>query len=133
MSIDSYIVDFETVISSHSFVSSYSLTIDRKTRDIAYLSGTIEFRNGTVPDFKEFIESKGTLVDKYIYGYNHRKGSTIIFRYDNTPDPRARQLKTFPHHKHIKPDKLVESNSLIDLSAVLEEIEGIHSDSEDEQ
>jgi hypothetical protein len=131
LSIDRYIVDFETVISSHSFVSSYSLTIDRKTRDIAFLPGTIEFRNGTVLDFKEFSESKGTAVEKYVYGYNHRRGSTTIFRYDNSPDPRARQLMTFPHHKHVEPDKLVESNILIDLSAVLDEIEGIQTESEE--
>lgn len=131
MSIDSYIVDFETAISSHSFVSSYSFTIDRKTRDIAFLSVAIEFRNGTVLDFKEFIESKGATVEQYLYGYHHRRGSTIIFRYDNSPDPRARQLRTFPHHKHLPPDKLVDSDRLIDLPAVLEEIEGMHTESEE--
>ncbi len=55
MSIDKYIIDLEAVIFSHSFVSSYTLTIDRKTSDIAFLSGIIEFRNGTVLDFKEFV------------------------------------------------------------------------------
>jgi hypothetical protein len=80
LSIDRFIVDFETVIASYSFVSSYSLTIDRKTRDFAFLSGTIEFRNGTVPDFKEFIESKGNAIEKYLYGCNDRRGSTVIFR-----------------------------------------------------
>lgn len=128
MSIDGHIVDFETVISSHSFVSSYSFTIDRKTRDIAFLSGTIEFRNGTVLDFREFIESKGAAVEKYVYGYNHRRGSTTIFRYDNSLDQRAHQLKTSPHHKHVEADKLVESNILIDLSAILDEIEGIQTE-----
>ncbi len=131
MSIDSYIADFETVISTHSFVSSYSLTIDRKTRDITFLSETIEFRNGTVLDFKEFIESKGTAIEKYLYGYNHRLGSTLIFRYDNSPDPRARQIRTFPHHKHLPPDKLVDSDRLIDLPADLKEIEGLHTESEE--
>jgi hypothetical protein len=133
LSIDRYIVDFETVISSRSFVSSYSLTIDRKTRDIAFLSGTTEFRNGAVPEFKEFIKSKGIAVEKYLYGYSHRRGSTILFRNDNYPDPRARQLKTFPHHKHVEPNKLAESHSLVDLYAVQEEIEGLHVESEEEQ
>jgi len=131
LSIDRYIIEFETVISSHSFVASYSLTIDRKTRDIAFISGTIEFRNGTILDFKEFIESKGAVVDKYIYGYNHRRGNDVIFRYDNSPDPRARQLNTFPHHKHIGSDKLVESDRPINLSIVLDEIEGMHAELEE--
>lgn len=68
MSIDKYIVDIETAISSNASVSSYALTIDRKTRDIAFLSGLIELRNGTVLDFKEFIEYKGGSVERYIYG-----------------------------------------------------------------
>jgi hypothetical protein len=102
-----------------------------ETREIAFLSSTLELRNGTVLDFEEFIEGKGTVADKYVYGYNHRRGSTIMFRYDNSPDPRARQLKTFPHHKHVEQDKLVESNILIDLSAVLEEIEGIYTEAEE--
>lgn len=127
MSIDKYIIDIETAISIHSFVSSYSLTIDRKTRDIAFISGAIEFRNGTVLDFKEFIESKDDVVEKYLYGYNHRRGSDVLFRYDNSPDPRGRSLRTFPHHKHLPSGKLVESDSRIDLPAVLDEIEGMQS------
>ncbi len=124
MSIDKYLGALEARIASNSFVSSYTLTIDRKTHDIAFLSGIIEFRNGTALDFKEFIESKGQAVEKYLYGYNHRRAGTAIFRYDNSPDPRAKKLKTFPHHKHLQTGELVESGSQIDLSAVLDEIEG---------
>jgi len=131
LSIDRYVGDLETAISSHSFVSSYTLTIDRKTRDIAYLSGMIEFRNGTALDFKEFIESKGPIVEKYLYGYNHRLAGEVIFRYDNSPDPHARTLSTFPHHKHLQSGVLIESDNLIDLSAVLEEIEGTYSQKEE--
>jgi hypothetical protein len=55
-------------------------------------------------------------------------GAVQPFPHDNSPDPRTRQLKTFPHPKHVKPDKLVVSGILIDLSAVPEEIEGIHTE-----
>lgn len=127
MSIDKHIIDIETAVSIHSFVSSYSLAIDRKTRDIPIISGAIEFRNGTALDFKEFIESKGDAVEKYLYGYNHRRGSDVNFRYDNSPDPRGRSLKTFPHHKQLSSGKLVESDSRIDLPAVLDELEGMQS------
>jgi hypothetical protein len=131
LSIDRYIGDLETAIASHSFVSSYTLTIDRKTSDIAYLSGMIEFRNGTALDFKEFIESKGRLVEKYLYGYNHRLAGEVIFRYDNSPDPHAKTLATFPHHKHLQSGEIIESDGLIDLSAVLEEIEGAYAQEEE--
>lgn len=54
-------------------------------------------------------------------------GNDIIFRYDNSADPRGRSLKTFPHHKHLSSGKIVESDGQIDLAAVLDEIEGMHS------
>ena len=45
-----------------------------------------------------------------------------IDEYDNAPDLRAMELKSFPHHKHLKKDKLVES-AQITLYDVLKEIE----------
>ncbi|MBI5746919.1 MAG: hypothetical protein HZA13_07940 [Nitrospirae bacterium] len=44
MSIDDYIVQLESVIASSPAVSSYNITIDRKTNDIAFVSGVIELR-----------------------------------------------------------------------------------------
>jgi hypothetical protein len=40
-------------------------------------------------------------------------------------------MKTFPHRKHIGPDKLVGSDSPIDLSSVLDEIKGMHAELEE--
>lgn len=122
MSIDSYISELETLIASCSIMSSYTLTIDRKADDIAHLSGIIEFRNGTALDFKEFIESKGQTVEKYMYGYNYRQEGAVFFRYDNSPDPRAKKLNSFPHHKHLPAGDIVESRQ-VNLAGVLEEIE----------
>lgn len=123
MSIDDYIVRLESVIASSPIVSSYNITIDRKTNDIAYVSGVIELRDDTTIDFKEYIESKESGIGKYMYSYNYRTHSSIIFRYDNSPDPRAKKLETFPHHKHLKNDEIVESQQ-ISLADLLKEIEG---------
>ena len=124
LSIDNYVVKLESDINSSPVVSSYSITIDRKTNDIAFVSGTIEFRDGTTLDFKEFIEVKEGGIEKYMYAYNYRSHSTGVFRYDNSPDPRAKKLKSFPQHKHLKNDELVESQE-INLENVLKEIEEI--------
>ena len=123
MSINNYVVQLESVINSSPFVSSYNVTIDRKTNDIAFVSGTVEFRDGTTLDFKEFIENKESGIEKYMYAYNYRSHSTVIFRYDNSPDPRANKLETFPRHKHLKNDEIVGSQE-INLVDVLKEIEG---------
>ncbi|HLG29807.1 MAG TPA: DUF6516 family protein [Candidatus Brocadiales bacterium] len=125
MSIDDYIVQLESVIGSSPAVSSYNITIDRKTNDIAFVSGVIELRDDTTIDFKEYIESKESGIEKYMYSCNYRTHSSIIFRYDNSPDPRAKKLETFPHHKHLKNDEIVESQG-INLVDVLKEIEGIY-------
>lgn len=125
MSIDNYVVQLESVINSSPFVSSYNVSIDKKTNDVAFVSGAIELRDGTTLDFKEFIENKERGIEKYMYAYNYRSHSTVIFRYDNSPDPRAKKLETFPHHKHLRNDEIIESHET-NISDILKEIEGTY-------
>lgn len=124
MNINDYIAELEALINSSEIVSSYNLTIDRKTADIAFISGKIDFRNETTLDFKEFIEESEGNIEKYKYGYNYRRGPGSIFRYDNAHDPGARDIKTFPYHKHLNDGTIAES-SHIKLSDVISEIEGL--------
>lgn len=122
MSINEYIKNLESIINSLTITASYNLNIDRKTADIAFISGSIEFRNGSTLDFKEFVEDTDYGIEKYKYAYNFRISSENIFRYDNAPDPHATEIKTFPHHKHLKSGKIIESHA-VELTDVLEEIE----------
>lgn len=123
MNIDEYIVHIEHCLSTNAIVASYTLNIDRKTQEIVFLSGKIDCRDGSVMDFKEFIEETTEVgLVKYKYGYNYRRDDTVFFRYDNAPDPRARTLASFPHHKHTQYGEIIESCSL-SLAEVLEEIE----------
>lgn len=122
MSINEYIKNLESIINSLTITASYNLNIDKKTTDITFISGRIEFRNGSTLDFKEFVEDTGYGIEKYKYAYNFRISSENIFRYDNAPDPHATEIKTFPHHKHLKSGKIIESHA-VELSDVLEEIE----------
>lgn len=124
MSISDYFSKLESTINSFSFVVAYRLNIDRKTDDFAFISGRIEFRNDFILDFKEFIENTEHGIEKYKYAYNLRIKLNTIFRYDNAPDPRARKIKTFPYHKHLKSGEIIESRQ-VELSYVLEEIEKI--------
>lgn len=124
MNISDYIAELEALINSSKIVSSYNLTIDRKTADIAFVSGKINFRDGTTLDFKEFVEESEGSIEKYKYGYNYRRGSDSIFRYDNAPDPGAKDIKTFPYHKHLKDGTIAESGN-VKLSNVISEIEGL--------
>jgi len=124
LNISDYIAELEALINSSQIVSSYNLTIDRKTADIAFVSGKIDFRDGTILDYKEFVEESEGRIEKYKYGYNYRKGADSIFRYDNAPDPKAKDIKTFPYHKHLKDGTIAESGN-VKLSNVISEIEGL--------
>lgn len=112
MNINEYLARTETLISLSPLVASYTLTIDRKTAEIAFLSGNIELRDGSTLDFKEFIEQIDESIEKYKYGYNYRREETVIFRYDNALDPRARDLASYPHHKHAQNGELIAAKAI---------------------
>lgn len=46
------------------------------------------------------------------------------YNYDNAPDPKAKDIKTFPYHKHLKDGIIAESGN-VKLSNVISEIEGL--------
>jgi len=116
-----YIATIENTIQSCFFATAYRLNTNMKSQNMAFISGEIDFLDGSRLDFKEFIEKRGQEIEKYKYGYNYRKGAAVIFRYDNAPDPGARSLNSFPNHKHTEDGHIVESH-FIGLSMVLEEI-----------
>ena len=55
---------------------------------------------------------------KYVFHYQD-KNSKLIFRYDTAP--HWKNLVTFPYHKHLQKDKVIESNIMY-LDSVLNEI-----------
>ncbi|NUM78389.1 hypothetical protein DCC62_32820 [candidate division KSB1 bacterium] len=122
MNINEYIAELETRIQSAAIVASYIFNVDRKTEDLVFISGRIDFRDGSILDFKEFIMATDHGITKLKYGYNYRIDSEPLFRYDNALDPRAKALPSYPHHKHESDGKISVSNE-IGLPEVLEEVE----------
>lgn len=122
MKLNDYISQIEVLLHECVIISGYDLRIDRKTTETAFISAKVTFRDGTVLDFKEFIDVRNATIEKFKYAYNYRSEAGLIFRYDNARDPRARNLSTYPDHKHVPPDQIVESH-LPELTDVLDEIE----------
>ncbi len=54
-------------------ISIYRLNIERRTRDIAFIHGRIDFMDASSLDFKEFIEKTERGIEKSKYGYNYRR------------------------------------------------------------
>lgn len=121
---DAYLSSIEHLIRSCFVITGYRLNIERRTRDIAFIHGQIDFIDTSSLDFKEFVEKTESGIEKYKYGYNYRRGAVVSFRYDNAPDPGARHLNSFPHHKHMQDGAIEESRS-VTLSEVIDEIQNI--------
>lgn len=58
------------------------------------------------------------------YAYHVSKGSKLVIRWDNAP--HHRQIRTFPHHKHLK-DAILESKE-VTIEGILEELERMIKD-----
>ena len=121
---DTYLSKIEQLIRSCFVITGYRLNIERRTRNIAFIHGQIDFIDTSSLDFKEFVEMTDSGIEKYKYGYNYRRGAVVLFRYDNAPDPGAGHLNSFPHHKHMQDGSIEEFRS-VTLSEVIDEFQNV--------
>ncbi len=116
-----YVQYLKRLIDRSALIALSNFTVDQRGSDIAFIKGRLIFVDGSVLDFREFIQVTPGRVDKYKYAYNYRgHEGEIIFRYDNADDPQARQFETYPAHKHTC-DGLSEAEEP-SLGEVLDEI-----------
>jgi hypothetical protein len=119
MSLKDYVSAIEVLIAETPFVTATSLSYEERPPTAGLIKGSILFTDGSRLDLKEFLIIDPTLrVIKY--AYNYRRGDHLIFRYDNANDPAARNLSTFPSHKHIASGILVAEKP--SLEQLLQEI-----------
>lgn len=81
-------------------VVSHSLSYEDRPPVAGIVRGAARFADGSVLHFKEFLQLSPTVTRlKYAYHYVSSDGH-LIFRYDDARDPAARDLVSYPHHKH---------------------------------
>lgn len=121
MPIKEYVDHILSSISGNPYVESQSISCEERPPDAAYLSGLIAFIDGSQLHIKEFIlfDSGGAKIVKYGYNYLDKDGN-LVFRYDNALDPMARDLSSYPEHRHTA-DGLSSARRPL-LGDVLEEI-----------
>ena len=119
MSSIDYLATLQALIAETPFVNSTSIFYEERPPTAGLVKGTLVFADGSQPDFKEFLIIQPTL-QVVKYAYNYRKGNLFIFRYDNANDPAARNLPTYPSHKHV-PQGILEAQQP-SLRQVLQEI-----------
>jgi hypothetical protein len=100
MSLKDYVSAIEVLIAETPFVTATSLSYEERPPTAGLIKGSILFIDGSRLDLKEFliIDPMPRVIK---YAYNYRRGDQLIFRYDNANDPAARNLSTFPSHKHV--------------------------------
>lgn len=104
MQIKDYFNKILKIVTSNPFIESQNISFEERPPNGAFLTALITFLNGSRLHFKKFVvievESEGVSILKY--GYNFLSADDeLIFRYDNALDPDARNLPTYPHHKHL--------------------------------
>ena len=115
--IEAYFSQIEAILCEFPTIRSY--TLRKKVYNIkqGFISGSIVFENEYMLDFVEVKDAESSAKLKYRYQYMNQHHE-VVFRYDNAP--HHRQLKTFPHHKHLPQD--IEESGEPNLFDVLLEI-----------
>lgn len=124
MLITDYFQQIESQLADCMHILEIDLHKDKRSLHIGIIEGKIIFIDESRLHFIEFINVKQTTeVYKYSYHYQDLDGN-LIFRYDMAP--HHPEIETFPHHKHVEPNKL-KAVTPRSLAAVLDEISDLIS------
>ena len=123
MSINVYVRQLRELIESFPLVQLFDITVEERGKDRGFIRGEINFKDGTILHWREFVNVKIT-IERGMYSYQYMTSSKeLIFRYDNTEHHKKLNLPNYPHHKHDGiQDNIISSNAPT-LGDVLEEIE----------
>ena len=120
MLITEYFQRIESRITECIHVVESSITKDQRSQHIGIIEGKLLFTDGSSLRFIQFVDVKGSMeIYKYTYHYQDRRGN-LIFRYDMAP--HHQEISTFPHHKHIHSNRVIDS-PVPTLAQVLDEID----------
>ena len=120
MLITEYFQKIESRITECIPVIESSITKDQRSLHIGIIEGRLLFTDGSSLHFIEFVDVKGGVeIYKYAYHYQGDRGD-MIFRYDMAP--HHPEIPTFPHHKHTRSDRIIESSPPT-LAKILDEID----------
>jgi len=119
MPLKDYLATLQPLLAETPFVTSTTLNYEERPPTAGIIKGTLLFTDGSQLDFREFLITQPVL-EVVKYAYNYRRGELLIFRYDNANDPAAKNLTTYPCHKHVAQDILAAQQP--SLGQVLQEI-----------
>lgn len=120
MLIEDYFQRVETAVGAFPYAVESEIRKDKRSFYIGIIEGQIRFTDDSKLHFIEFVNVKER-IKKYKYSYHYQdQMQNPIFRYDVAP--HHKEIKTFPHHKHLRSEKVIEAAEPT-LDEVLQEIE----------
>jgi hypothetical protein len=100
MFLKEYADDLHTLLDATPFITAVSLAYEERPPIAGLIKAIISFADGSQLDLREFLTIRPKFqVIKYAYHYQRKE--RLIFRYDNANDSQARNLLSFPSHKHV--------------------------------
>jgi len=99
-------------------IENYELKQKVYSEERGFIEGELSFADYSRLNFAEVKDTDQTGKIKYHHHYMDNNDN-MVFRYDNAK--HYKDIKTFPHHKHL-PNKIAESSEL-EINDVLAEIE----------
>ncbi len=121
-SIQEYFDLIATVV-EHSGAESVEIEFDEDQQG-STIEGVLYFYDGSRLEFTETVTIERYRPVKLFYVYQYISGGEAVLRYDNAP--HHLDLPTFPHHKHVKKERLPATEPT--LSQVLGEVAALLSE-----
>ncbi len=119
LKIERYLNSIEHFLNTIPYKLLSRVEVEDRGGVVFKIKGFVIFKNNSELHFKEYFIKKVNL-EKIGYSYHYQnKQKEIIFRYDNAE--HHHEIRTFPHHKHIK-DKVDEIKKIPAIQNVVDEI-----------
>lgn len=122
MQVIDYFSEIQSLIRSSIFVENADVEYEVKSRSIGIVHGILGMIDGSTLQFMELVNIKRDKMIRLKYRFHLMTvNDEMVFRYDNSP--HHPEISTYPHHKHVKGEKVPRRSKEVGLKDVLLEIE----------
>lgn len=118
--IDDYFRKIQEIIANSGIVASTNIEYIKVLEHEGYIRGTLTLVNGSELILLEYttISRERPIVLRYRFQW--QASGELIARWNNAP--HHPEVKTFPHHKHVKDEDKPKPSEVTSLISVLKEI-----------
>ena len=117
-----YFSEIQSLIRSSIFVENVNVEYEVKSRSIGIVHGILGLIDGSTLQFMELINITRDKMIRLKYRFHLTNvNDEMVFRYENAS--HHLEIATYPHHKHVKGEKVPRRSEEVGLKEVLLEIE----------